>query len=119
MLTSVAPVPLAPLRKPSSKGKEEEAFSTVRQRVGRAARNQNQGITLPALLRGASGARLARLFTCFAERFNRRDLLLKRPDLASHSINDARGHALPSKHGGIGLEQSIGRVIEAELTTCD
>ena len=88
MLTSVAPVPLAPLRKPSSKGKEEEAFSTLRQRVGRATRNQNQGITLPAHpLRGASGDRLATLF--ITECFNRRDLLLKRPDLASHSIQDA------------------------------
>jgi hypothetical protein len=28
------------------------------------------------------------LFTRFTERFNRRDLLLKRPDLASHSINE-------------------------------
>jgi hypothetical protein len=41
VLTSVAPVPLAPLRKPSSKGKEGEAFSTLRQRLGRAASNQN------------------------------------------------------------------------------
>jgi hypothetical protein len=57
---SAAPSPPSP--KPLEKapnGKEGEAFSAPRQRVGRAARNYNQEITLPALLRGASGARLA------------------------------------------------------------